>query len=151
MYEAELAEPQGPQIALQFYQRKGFVSAMIAVTLLAIAIAVTAGVLLSNNSNGNPGREEKFLDDALVPGQGGVTSQTSPPIKDLATGQSALKSLAPSPAIATDFYAPSSGVEPKPNSSVAVDLRTPVPAANVPITLPSDRNVSRKKNCHFTF
>ena len=25
VYEAELAEPQVPQVALQFYQRKGFV------------------------------------------------------------------------------------------------------------------------------
>lgn len=52
MYEAELIEPQAPPpIVLPFYQRKGFVSVMVAVTLLAIVTLV--GVLLSNNLEGN--------------------------------------------------------------------------------------------------
>ncbi|EJK77906.1 hypothetical protein THAOC_00230, partial [Thalassiosira oceanica] len=60
VYEAELAEPQAaepqtPEAILPFYQRKGFVSVMIAVTLLAIGITVATGVLLSNNLDGNNG------------------------------------------------------------------------------------------------
>ena len=58
--------------AVPFYLRKGFVSIMIAVTLLAIGIATTTGVLLSKNVNGNTGKEITSSDDSLlpVPGQG---------------------------------------------------------------------------------
>ena len=52
VYEAELAEPRA---VLPFYQRKGFVSVMVAVTLLAIGIAVAIGVMLLNNSGKNTG------------------------------------------------------------------------------------------------
>ncbi|EJK47894.1 hypothetical protein THAOC_33353, partial [Thalassiosira oceanica] len=50
VYEAELA---APDIVLRFYQRKGFVSAAIAVALLAVGIAATTVVLLSRNPDEN--------------------------------------------------------------------------------------------------
>ncbi|EJK74537.1 hypothetical protein THAOC_03778, partial [Thalassiosira oceanica] len=46
VYEAELAEPN---VVLRFYQRKGFASVIIVVTLLLVGIAVTTVVLLSKN------------------------------------------------------------------------------------------------------
>ena len=53
------------------YQRKGFVSVMIAVTLFAIGVAATTGVLFSNNMSGN-----------TVPGQGGqLNAQSSSSMK----------------------------------------------------------------------
>ena len=105
---------------------------MITMTLLAIGIAVTTGVLLSNK-------------DVLS----GEPNTSPPPGEDLTTGQSALNSLAYSSAPATVFNASSSGVEPKPAPFVAGDLRTPVPTTNAPSTLPSDSDVSRKKELPF--
>ncbi|EJK72189.1 hypothetical protein THAOC_06302 [Thalassiosira oceanica] len=46
VYEAELAEPN---VVLRFYQRRGFASVVIAVTLFLVGIAVAAVVLLSKN------------------------------------------------------------------------------------------------------
>ena len=66
-----------------FYLRKGFVSIMIAVTLIAIGVAATTGGLLSNNMNGNGGRKTSSDGSLLpVPGSGGATPQTSPPLND---------------------------------------------------------------------
>ncbi|EJK76955.1 hypothetical protein THAOC_01254 [Thalassiosira oceanica] len=83
--------PSEPQTVLPFYQRKGFVSAMIAVTLLAVGVAVLAVVLLSNNIDVNTGGVTTSSDDSLLPvsGQGGPAPQTSPSSKDPVTGQTA--------------------------------------------------------------
>ncbi|EJK61877.1 hypothetical protein THAOC_17552, partial [Thalassiosira oceanica] len=87
VYEAELIEHK-PE---PFYQRKGFVSAMIVVTLLAIGVAVMAVVLPSNNSVGNTGGAKTSSDGSLlpVPGQAGAAPQTSPPSNDPVSGQNA--------------------------------------------------------------
>ena len=84
VYEAELA-------VLPFYQRKGFLSAMIAVTLLAVGVAVVAVMLLSNNMDGNTGGVTTSSGDSLfpVPGSGGAAPQTSPPSNETVIGQTA--------------------------------------------------------------
>ncbi|EJK64614.1 hypothetical protein THAOC_14636, partial [Thalassiosira oceanica] len=85
VYEAELAEPN---VVLRFYQRKGFVPFMIAVSLLAVVITVVAGVLLSKN-----------LGDRYTDGD-------PPPPRDSSADQSALKSLSSTSAPATIFDVP---------------------------------------------
>ena len=87
VYEAELIEPE-PE---PFYQRKGFVSIMIAVTLLAVGVAVVAVMLLSNNMDGNTGGVTTSSGDSLfpVPGSGGAAPQTSPPSNETVIGQTA--------------------------------------------------------------
>ena len=97
-----------------FYLRKGFVSIMIAVTLLAIGIAVLAVVLLSNNMGGNGGTKTSS-DGALfpVPGSGGAAPQTSPPWNDPVAGQAAplaTTSVASSDPTKTLTSSPSSNV-----------------------------------------
>ena len=148
VYEAELA-------VLPFYQRKGFVSAMIAVTLLAIGVAVVAVVLPSKNLDGNAGGATTSSDDSLLPfpGQDGAAPQTSPPTKDPVTGQTASNLfLAPSSAPATFFDIPSISLSATLAPSLATNHRTPVPTTNVtssnPMktpTLSPTRNVSRRK------
>ena len=84
MYEAELIEHK-PE---PFYQRKVFVSAMIAVTLLAIGVAVLAVVLPSNNSVGNTGGAKTSSDGSLLPDPD-QAPQTSPPSNDPVEDQKA--------------------------------------------------------------
>jgi len=83
VYEAELAEPQA---VLPFYQRKGYVYAMTAVTtLLAIGIAVAIGVILSNNSGKNTGGATADLGAPVsttnVTTSTPTTNPTSPPTR----------------------------------------------------------------------
>ncbi|EJK47196.1 hypothetical protein THAOC_34104, partial [Thalassiosira oceanica] len=84
VYEAELAEPN---VVLRFYQRKGFASVMIAVSLLAVVITVVAGVLLSENLDRD-------------------TDGDPPSPEDSSADQSASKSLSYTSAPATSFDVP---------------------------------------------
>ena len=111
--------PVEPEAVLPFYQRKGFVCVMIAMTLLAIGIV--AGVLLSSNSGKNTGGattgKKAPSDDTLVPVP-----------EDPITGQTALNSPAPSSALDMP--------EPTPSLAPAA-LRTPVPTMKVPARNPN--------------
>ncbi|EJK58220.1 hypothetical protein THAOC_21675 [Thalassiosira oceanica] len=109
VYEAELAEPN---VVLRFYQRKGFVPFMIAVSLLAVVITVVAGVLLSKN-----------LGDRNTDGD-------PPPPGDSSAGQSALKSLASTSAPATiNFDVP----YPMPVGSIGIRPNLSVAPTNLPV------------------
>ena len=69
---------------LPCYKRKGFVYAIIAVTLVAIGVAVLAVVLPSNNLDGNTGGS----DGSLLPDPG-QAPQTSSPSNDPVADQKA--------------------------------------------------------------
>ncbi|EJK63902.1 hypothetical protein THAOC_15415 [Thalassiosira oceanica] len=86
VYEAELAEPN---VVLRFYQRKGFASVIIAVTLLLVGIAVATVVLLSKNLPSDDKAETSSVaTDFQTPVPTNVptvtvTAPTSSPVKNL--------------------------------------------------------------------
>ena len=104
-----------------FYLRKGFVSIMIAVTLIAVGIAATTGVLLSRNVNGNTGEVKTSSDDSLlpIPGRAGAAPETSPPSNDPVTDQTApvpATTVPSSNPTKTPILSPTSNVSPRKKS-----------------------------------
>ncbi|EJK70986.1 hypothetical protein THAOC_07614, partial [Thalassiosira oceanica] len=132
VYEAVLA-------VQPFYQRKGFVSVMIAVTLLAVGVAVVAVVLPLKNLDGNAGGVTTSSGDSLLPvsGQGSAAPQTPPPSKDPITGQTAPNLYhIPSSSPATFSDIPSISLSATPAPSLAADNETPVLTTNAPSSNP---------------
>ena len=103
---------------LPFYQRKGFTSIMIAVTLLTVGIAVVAAaaVLLSNNIDGYGGTNTSSDHSQLpVLGEGGAKPQTYSEPED-------------------------------PVSVATVDHRSPASTTNVPSSDPTKKPTSPTSN-----
>ncbi|EJK70047.1 hypothetical protein THAOC_08631, partial [Thalassiosira oceanica] len=78
VYEAEIA---GPNVILRFYQRKSFVSVVIAVIFLAVVITVVAVVLFLKNSYKDTGKTLSAASDPRTPVPT-TSAPTSNPTRD---------------------------------------------------------------------
>ncbi|EJK48422.1 hypothetical protein THAOC_32778, partial [Thalassiosira oceanica] len=134
VYEAELAEPQAAesqplQATLPFYQRKGCASVMTAVALVAIAIVVATGLLLSNNFDGNTnGKAEtsSVVIDLPTPALTTTDLQITKPTTKVPTRK---PTKSPTLLIMIDLPTP---------APTTTDLRTTKPTTKVPTRNPTN-------------